>query len=83
MVTDSKLLMPEIVESGQTEFDECHFAKLSGAMDIQQSSVSSSPDATNSFNRPCHLHRDLYTPRLADHHKVSCSGNEGFEIYNC
>ncbi len=47
--TDGKLLMPEIVESGQTEFDECHHAKLSGAMDIQQSSVSSSPDAKTKF----------------------------------
>ncbi len=36
---NSSLLMPERVESGQTEFDERHHAKMSGAMDIQQSSI--------------------------------------------
>ncbi len=49
IVSDSTLLMPGIVESGQTEYDECHHAKISGAKEIQQSSVSSSPDATVKF----------------------------------
>ncbi len=49
ITTDSKLLLPEIVENGQTELDEHHRDKLSGATDIQQSSVSNSPDATMKF----------------------------------
>ncbi len=49
IVTDSKLLMPEIVKSGQTQFDERHRAKLSGATYTQQSSVSSSPDSVTKF----------------------------------
>ncbi len=39
---DSNLPMPEKVESGQAEFDECHRAKLIGATDRQQSMVTSS-----------------------------------------
>ncbi len=46
---DSNLLMPERVESGQAEFDERRRAKLSGATEIQQSMVTSSPDATTKF----------------------------------
>ncbi len=49
IVTDSSLLMPEIVASGQTEHDEHHQAKLSGVRDIIQADVSSSPDATMNF----------------------------------
>ncbi len=47
--TDSRLIMPERVESGQTELDVRHRAKLSGAKDIQQSMVTSSPDSTTKF----------------------------------
>ncbi len=47
---DSTLLMPERVESCQVEFDERHQAKLSGAMDIRQSMVSSHPDVTLNFS---------------------------------
>ncbi len=47
--TNSSLLMPERVESGQTEFDVRHRATLSGVTDIQQSMVTSSPDATTKF----------------------------------
>ncbi len=47
--SDSSLLMPERVESGQTEFDEWDQAKISGTTDIQQSIVSSSPDTTVSL----------------------------------
>ncbi len=46
---DSTLLMPERVESGQKEFDECHRAKISGARDIQQSMVNHSPDTKMKF----------------------------------
>ncbi len=46
---DSSLLLPERVESGQTEFDVRHRAKLSGVTDIQQSMVTSSPDAMMKF----------------------------------
>ncbi len=46
---DSSLLMPERVESGQVEFDVRHRAKLSGATNIQQSSISSDPNATTNF----------------------------------
>ncbi len=42
-------MMPERVESRQTEFDECYHAKISDARDIQQFSVRSSPDATLKF----------------------------------
>ncbi len=48
---DTSLLIPEIVQSGQVEFDECHRAKLSCATDIQQSLVGSSPDATTKFGQ--------------------------------
>ncbi len=41
--------MPEIVESGQTEHNECHHTKLSGVRDIHQADVSSSPDSTTKF----------------------------------
>ncbi len=44
---DTSLLIPEIVDSGQVEFDERHRAKLSGAMDIQQSMVTSSLNPRN------------------------------------
>ncbi len=44
--SDSSLLMSERVESRQTEFDEQHRAKISGATDIWQSMFTSSPDAT-------------------------------------
>ncbi len=47
--TNSCLLMPEIVDSGQKEFNERHRAKLSGATDIQKSMVSSSHDDTMKF----------------------------------
>ncbi len=47
--TDSSLLMPERVDSGQKEFDVRHQAKLSGVKDIQQSMVTSSIDATTMF----------------------------------
>ncbi len=47
--TDSSLLMPERVESGQTEFDVRHRAKLSSVTDIQQSMVASSPDTMMKF----------------------------------
>ncbi len=46
---DCSLLMPERVESGQVEFDECYLAKLSGAIDIQQSSVRSDPNTMKNF----------------------------------
>ncbi len=46
---DSNLLMPERVEGGQAEFGERSRAKLSGTMDIQQSIVTSSPDAMTKF----------------------------------
>ncbi len=48
---DTSLLIPEIVDSGQVEFDEHHRAKLSGATDIQQSLVNNSPDATTKFGK--------------------------------
>ncbi len=48
---DTSLLIPEIVDSGQVEFDERHRAKLSGATDGQQSTVTSSPDATTKFGQ--------------------------------
>ncbi len=41
--------MPEIVDSSQTEFDERHWAKVGGATDILQASVSSDPNATVNF----------------------------------
>ncbi len=41
--------MPEIVESGQTEFDEHHQAKVGSATDILQASVSRDPNATVNF----------------------------------
>ncbi len=49
IIKDSILLMPERVKSGQTEFNERHRAKVSGAMDIQQSNMSSDPNATVNF----------------------------------
>ncbi len=51
IITDSTLLMPERVESGQTEFVERHVAKVSHATDIHQSSVSSDPNATVNLGR--------------------------------
>ncbi len=48
---DTSLLISEIVDSGQVEFDERHRAKLSGATDIQQSMVTSSPDAMTKFGQ--------------------------------
>ncbi len=42
--------MPERVESGQTEFDECHQAKVSGTTDIQQINMSSDPNTTMNFS---------------------------------
>ncbi len=47
--SDSSLLMPERVDSCQTEFDVHHRDKLSGVMDIQQFMVASRPDATTKF----------------------------------
>ncbi len=47
--SDSTLLMPERVESGQTEFDERHRVMISGTKGIQKADVSSSPDATMKF----------------------------------
>ncbi len=47
---DRSLLMGERVESGQAEFDEHHQAKVSGATDILQASVSSNPNATVNFS---------------------------------
>ncbi len=47
--TDGSLLMPERVDGGQTEFDVCHRARLSGISDIQQSMDASSHDATMKF----------------------------------
>ncbi len=41
--------MPKRVDSGQKEFDECHRAKISGVINIQQSMVRSSPDAKTKF----------------------------------
>ncbi len=41
--------MPEIGESGQTEFDEHHQAKVSGATDIQQTNMNSDPNTTLNF----------------------------------
>ncbi len=41
--------MPEIVESGQTEFDERHEAEVRGMTDILQARVSSDPKATVNF----------------------------------
>ncbi len=41
--------MPERVKSRQTEFDERHCAKLSGATDIQQANMSSDPNTTVNF----------------------------------
>ncbi len=43
--TKRLLLMLERVERCQVAFDECHQAKLSGEVDIQQSSISSDPNA--------------------------------------
>ncbi len=48
---DPSLLKPELVKNGQVEFDERHRAKLSGVMDIQQSMVTSSPNATTMFGQ--------------------------------
>ncbi len=48
---DTSLLIPEIVVSAQVEFDECHRAKLSGATDIQDSWVTSSPNAMTKFGQ--------------------------------
>ncbi len=42
--------MPEIVESGQTEFDERHRPKIGGATDILQASVSIDPNTTVNFS---------------------------------
>ncbi len=49
IVTDSSLLMPEIMTRCQTEHDEHHQAKLMGVKDIQHTDVSSSPDSTTKF----------------------------------
>ncbi len=46
---DKLLLIGELVDSGQTEFDERHLSKVEGERDILQSSVSSDPNATMSF----------------------------------
>ncbi len=48
---DTSLLIPELVVSGHEEFDAHHEAKLSGVMDIEQSLVTSSPDATTKFGQ--------------------------------
>ncbi len=47
--TDHSLLMPERVDSGQTEFDVHHQAKPSGVKDILQSTIASSPGAMMKF----------------------------------
>ncbi len=46
---DRSFLMGERDKSGQAEFDECHRAKVSGATDKLQASVSSNPNATVNF----------------------------------
>ncbi len=48
---DTSLLLPEIINSGQVEFDERHRAKLSSATDIQQSLVIGSPKAMTKFGQ--------------------------------
>ncbi len=55
----TSLLIPEIVDSDQVEFVEHHRAKLSGAMDIQQSMVTSSLNATTKFGQN-QLQKQLY-----------------------
>ncbi len=50
IVTDITLLMSEKDENGQIKFDESHQAKVSGATDIQQSSMSSDPNDTVNFS---------------------------------
>ncbi len=50
-VTDTCLLIPEIVESSQVEFDDHHRAKLGGVMEIQQSIVVGQHDATDKFGQ--------------------------------
>ncbi len=47
---DKSLLVPETL-SGQVEYDARHHAKLSGVTDIQQSIVTSSPDAMTKFGQ--------------------------------
>ncbi len=47
---DKSLLVPETL-SGQVEYDAHHRAKLSGVTDIQQSIVTSSPDAKTKFGQ--------------------------------
>ncbi len=47
---DKSLLVPETL-SGQVEHDASHRAKLSGAMDIQQSLVTGSPDTMTKFGQ--------------------------------
>ncbi len=46
---DKFLLIRELVDSGQAEFDKRHRAKVEGDRDILQSSVSSDPKATMNF----------------------------------
>ncbi len=48
-VTNSSLLMPEIIIICQTEHDKHHRAKLIGIKDILQTDVSSSPDTKTKF----------------------------------
>ncbi len=46
---DMSLLISEIVDSGQTEFDERHRATVSGEKGILQSNLSSDPNTTTNF----------------------------------
>ncbi len=48
---DPSLLVPQIIKSDQVEADERHHAKLSGIKDIQQSMVTSSPNASTKFSQ--------------------------------
>ncbi len=88
--TDSSLLMPKIVDIGQTEFDVCHRAKPSGVTDIQQSMVASSPDDTTKFGLTKlltqlskHLEQSkTSTATKMAGHTICCSGFKGVELYN-
>ncbi len=70
--SDNSLMMPERVDSRQTAFDEHHHAKISGAMDIQQSSIS--PDATLKFGLnqvPTQLSEHLQLTKISSTDQIS------------
>ncbi len=66
---DRLLLMGERVESGETEFNERHLAKVSGATDILQASISSDLNATVNFSAKQVLTQwSVHAKQLRFHH---------------